>query len=1099
MAPWGWRLALRRARVQAPLLAVVLLVSVVSATLLATLYLLDRATTTFATRSSLDAAPAADLALVHTVTVAGPVDQVVEASGRAAAASLGDTPTSSSVYVEGAISVVPLERGYVLGYLGTSDHLERIAALTDGSWPSHGGASPDVVVPQSMADRLGVRVGDTLDLQDTTYAEEATTVRVVGVYLPIEPGSDAWHGDLFSGDGYSPAVAVPGAGGRVSAPAYGPLLTTLDGVEARPVAQAAISYLPDFSTTSIDALRGIATRLDTAEMDLQRQEGQLAKRVAVADPVAATVGRVIGSTSMTRSAVLVTGLLLLIVTAAAIVQAARLVAERRHDERHLMAARGASTRQSFRLGTLEAVAMAAATVAAAAPLARLAYLRLARVPLLADAGLDRDPGLPLGAWVAGGVVAAVLVAIVLAPLTRRAGSLVEAEADRARPGRRAAFQRAGVDVAVLAAAGIAFWQLRMYHSPVVAGEEAPRLDPVLAAGPALALLAGALLAARVVPLAARLMEFLAAGARRAVTPLASWEVARRPVRALSAVLLLTLSLSVSTFAAGFLATWSQSQRDQALYRHPVDAVASADSAGWMQRSRLVTVADTSPQPVARDAIDVSNQTTTELTVGRQRFSGVYAQLVATTNDAWAMLGGGRLDEVRGDRLALALRTAPDTYAAGIAIPAGAQDLALTMSATTPVKGLDDVLVGVRALVRSASGEYATVDLGVAPADGDAHRLHGPLGDSVAGATVEGLQVLLASTGTADLSREAIALDHVRVRVDLTGIGGTTDVPWWSIDDAPAPVTSTPVDASAASDWTPVATSGVVDDVAGDADAVSLTVASSLRVLQNESLVGIITAAPLTGDVPVVATDALVRDGRLRVGDDATLRIGSTDVRAHVVAAVPQVPGVPGKVAAAPLEAVQIATFQAGGLTRDVVEYWVATDDARAYAAAVPAGVDVTTRVGVVDELTRDPLRVAITVAMWAVVGAAALLAALGFAVHLIVSTRSRALELAQLRAVGLSTGATVRMLGVETTLLAALGTVGGLGLGLGLISLAAPLVSFGPDGRPPVPDVLVVVPWPLVAALALEAVAVVGVALVIAAALVRRIRPADLLRQGEAR
>src|SRR5690606_112513 len=114
-------------------------------------------------------------------------------------------------------------------------------------------------------------------------------------------------------------------------------------------------------------------------------------------------------------------------------------------------------------------------------------------------------------------------------------------------------------------AGLAFWQLSIYRSPVVSGEGPPRLDPLLAAGPALALLAGALLAARIVPLAARLMETLARSARRAVTPLAAWEVARRPVRARSAVLLLTLSLSVGVFAAGFMSTWSRSQEDQALY------------------------------------------------------------------------------------------------------------------------------------------------------------------------------------------------------------------------------------------------------------------------------------------------------------------------------------------------------------------------------------------------------------------------------------------------------------------------------------------------------------------------------------------------------
>ena len=53
MRPWRVRLAARRSRIQWAFLAVVLAVSILAATLLATLYLLSAATETFAARAAL--------------------------------------------------------------------------------------------------------------------------------------------------------------------------------------------------------------------------------------------------------------------------------------------------------------------------------------------------------------------------------------------------------------------------------------------------------------------------------------------------------------------------------------------------------------------------------------------------------------------------------------------------------------------------------------------------------------------------------------------------------------------------------------------------------------------------------------------------------------------------------------------------------------------------------------------------------------------------------------------------------------------------------------------------------------------------------------
>ena len=1099
MAPWRWRLTFRRARTHASLLAIVLVLSIVSASVLSTLYLLDRATATFAARTALDDVASAQTELRHTISVAGPVDEILAASARAAHQGLGDTPVTANVHIEGARQVLPLDGHYVLTYYASDSRRDDRAALIDGTWPQEGAIGlTQIAIPRIMSDDLDLSIGDVIAIKDRSYdSDPVTSARIVGIFLPIAPDGPLWATDTLRGAGYSPAVAVPGASG-LSSPAYGPLLTSRDHVDSLPVSTITVTYQPDFSHASTEQLSAVMASLATASADATMQQGGLAKRVSVAAPVSDTIGRIVGSLTMTRSTVLVTALLLLVVATAALVQAARLLSERRHDERLLWAARGASLRQGAALGAIEAILIGVVTVGASAPLARLAYLTVSSTPWLHDAGLHRDPGLPLGVWVASTIIAAVLIIIVLAPLMRRTALLVEAEADRARPGRRAAFQKAGLDVAVLVLAGLAFWQLRLYHSPVVTGDEAPRLDPLLAAGPALALLAGALVAARLVPLAARLMEVLARSARRAITPLAAWEVSRRPVRALSAVLLLTLSLSVGVFASGFVATWTQSQSDQALYTHPVDAVVTAPNTPWMRQAQIVSFPGANPEPVLDDTVTVSSHTLTHLELMSDTFEGVDARILATNNAAWKPFGQGRLTQMRGETIAPALDTPAVTSKPGIEIPAGATRLSMDVTATAPDEALPDILVGLRALIRSQDGLYHTIDLGIVTADAQAHTVEASIDDTLAGATVTGLQVLIASTGDGFIpSDDAEPLTDIHIA--LSRVSALSEVAGWSVAGQPTPLLSDELDTTAVPTWTPSATVGVLKDVTTADGSVKMTMRVRRESILTDAIVGVLTAAPSQTSVPVVASDELMRQTRMSVGDGFTIRVGATLVRANLAAAVPRIGPYTAPTVAADLDTLQIATFQRGGLTRDVTTWWVSTPDQAAYAASLPPSVTVTTHDGVVDDLTVHALRIAIPASVWIVVAAAALLAALGFAVHIVVSTRSRALEIAQLRAVGLSNAAVVRMVGIETLLLAVLGTVCGLGIGLWLVTLAAPLVSFGPDGLPPVPGVITQIPWPIIGALALEAVVVVVLALAIAATLVRRIRPADLLRQGDAR
>lgn len=1080
-------------------MAVVLLVSCVAATLATTLYLLDFTTTAHAANEGMAALPPAERTLVHLVTPAGAVADVVDGSQRAAEQGLENFAFDRTVAAEGATRVVyePGSTDYAVGYVGYVDRMEDKVVLVDGRWPEDAAGPVEVVVPEELLVDRELAVGDTLMLGANMSDTEAVSIAIVGTYRAIAPGSDEWLADRLAGSGYTPRMPVPGTAGLVK-DGYGPFLTTFAGVDATPASRVRVTYSPSFADASLAHIAQLPANLASAETDLAQQLGAAGARVVVTAPVATSAVAISTSLAMTRSSVIVTGLLLLVVAIAALTQTVKLVGERRQTENHLMAARGASGAQGLSLGGFEAFSLGCVTVAVSVPAARYAFRAVTEVPALADAGFHRDPGMPPGAWIAAGIVGLLLVVLLSAPLLRRSHRLVEAEHTRARPGR-AGLQRAGIDVALLAVAGVAFWQLTVYTPPPASAGAVPRIDPLLTAGPALALLAGALAVTRIVPAASRLLDLFASRGRSAVMPLAAWEVSRRPARAASAVMLLTLAVSVGAFGLGYLATWTTSQRDQALYLHPHDAVATAPGVEWSAQRGEVTAPGALVAPVVVGTAELSDQPLSAVSWGTEAFTGTLAHLLATDADGWSSLEGGRLDEARGYAFRAGLTTAPAADAPAAAIPDESEAIGFTVTATPSLVEVSDVLVNLRALVQNEAGERLTVDLGTIAADGQPNRVSGSLEGSASGLTVVGLQATFVSLGTAPIPDSFFNNTAVAMTVDFTEASGLTEVPGWSLAGVPAPYVATPFSLDPATRWTTTASGGVVKEVTASDGDLTVRVTTNVIVLLTEPLMGSLTAAPEVESVPVVVSNPVLEQLPMAVGDGGTIRVGSTMVRAELVNTVPQVAGRPGGVIAADLDSLQIALFQRGGSTEPIGAWWVTTDDATAYAGGVSPQVSVTTRDAQVAELTTSPLRVSVPTAVWLVIGAAALLAAIGFAVHVVVSTRARELELAQLSAVGLGRGHLVRMLTWETLLLASLGAVCGLGLGAGLVRLIAPLIALGPSGGPPVPGVNVVIPWPQLGLLAGEVALVCLVGLLIVAALTRRIHAATLLRQGQDR
>jgi predicted lysophospholipase L1 biosynthesis ABC-type transport system permease subunit len=193
--------------------------------------------------------------------------------------------------------------------------------------------------------------------------------------------------------------------------------------------------------------------------------------------------------------------------------------------------------------------------------------------------------------------------------------------------------------------------------------------------------------------------------------------------------------------------------------------------------------------------------------------------------------------------------------------------------------------------------------------------------------------------------------------------------------------------------------------------------------------------------------------------------------------------------------------QAGVVDLPLDEWWVdvPAGQAQQYLDShvdVPGVTDAASRELLARDLQEGPLRIATQAALWLAIAAAALLAAIGFAVHTAATLSSRSAELAQLRAIGFSRWSIVRLIGVESALLATLGTVFGIVIGVLLGYLTGPLIAVSPTGQPTVPAVIVIIPWLSIVLLVIELAAMLAVVIAAVARTQKSSDPASILRAG---
>ena len=594
---WSLRVLRHRAAAQRTLLATVLAVALVGASLLGTFALLLFSSENRAMDAALTRAPAAatDIDIDLTLERGSPLG-ATEAGEAFLDELLGDIPSTRAQWLTSPLYRLLSEGdtvGSPMAYLAVNPEIPDHATLAAGAWPGPGAdeSRVEVAVPKVAADRYGWTVGTELPLRNLTTYEQSTVAVVVGIHELGKPRS-LWTRDLLQGAQHDPRYPVPGSFGFVATDAWGPFVVAPEALTATgSVATARLVASPQLADSPPGAVEAVRERLDDAQATLVADTEFDVVTAQFRSRLAATIDVAQGNLAVTRVSLVIVGLMLVVLAVTVLLLAARLLADRRAPEQTLMSSRGASGRQLLGLAALEAAGVALVTTLVSPWLAVLLFQAITSVGLLAEAGLHHDPGRPASLWITCVVSSFVLAGVLLGPLLRRRGSVVDAEQQLVRQDRRGGLARSGADLALVVLAALAVWQLRSYRSPVVEAGSG-RLDPVLVAAPALLLLAGAVLALRLLPLVARAGERLATRSRSLIAPLAAWEVGRRPGRAAGAVLLLTLALAVGSFSQSFLDTWRTSQGDQVDLAVGTDVrLDRVDGSGIAQATAVDALAD----------------------------------------------------------------------------------------------------------------------------------------------------------------------------------------------------------------------------------------------------------------------------------------------------------------------------------------------------------------------------------------------------------------------------------------------------------------------------------------------------------------------------
>lgn len=1087
----AWRLVLKRAASDRLIVAAAFLTVLLAAALLAAGPIYSDAVALSGLERTLADAPARDSGLEVSGRI--PLD---EASGTGSRVEQGirdvlggedvsvfRSGMSDSYSLPGTVGGNPK----ALAVFGFYDGLPEHATLVSGDWPA-GGGGLEAALPEPAARTLGLAPGDRVVVKSVSDSSRKVDVRITGTYRVNDPHDPFWWGHRLETDGER----------TIDFTTYGPFVVDEAAFQhvAGDEAELAWRAAADPGRLTVASLPGL--REGVAGLEDRLNEGA-SREVTVDTGLVDVLDRTDHLLTVTRSGVLIPSVQLAILAGAALLFLAGLLSERRGLESAIMRSRGAGGEGVAALAVMEGALLAVPAAILAPWLAVLGLRVLNHVGPLAEIGLRLDPHVTATAYVLSGL-AALLCVVALALPALRSGAVTSTVAGRGRPRPKSIVQRAGLDLVLVALALIAYWQLRRYGGPVVETVQGRLgIDPLLIAAPALGLLAGAVLALRVIPAAAKVVERLAVSAKGMVAALGTRELARRPQRYARSALLLTLALAIGLFASAYSRTWLASQGDQADYEAAADLrVEPSQRSGSLPALELPgayagLAGVRSALPTYRQALTLSDSsgTTNLLGIDADRTAGV------------VRFRGDLASEPLPAVLAPLGRSRPKL--ASVPLPGTPSRLALDITVAVGRVRTDRFLFG--------TGARPSVSLVLRDANGLLYRLP-TTGFGLFGAR---RRIVYDLSGTGVAGRPSYPLELVAIETQIVpsfrvNRPVSVDVHSLSVSDSRSgrfeavepPTSRWRVNASPAADVDqPPRVIRVGADGFYSLDVLTGTV-STFPSRGSITFTGVPGADAPVATIPAVATERFLSQTGSAVG--ARIPLGPAGPALAITGTTngfPTLPNADGGVVV-DLPTYAAASWMADGTILEPTEWWLDVDGAAGTVAgklvAPPfSSQAVVDRAARARALSTDPVALGISGALYLGFAAAAAFAVIGFAVSSAISAAERKTEFAVLRSVGLSKRQLSGALALEGGLTALLALAAGTALGLLLAWFVLPYVSLNGEGGRPFPRVIVHFSWET--ALLLEGGLLLALALVVAVEIrvLGRVRLAPALRAGEDR
>lgn len=983
--------------------------------------------------------------------------------------------------------------------------IEIRATLIEGVWPTSDSRS-EVAVNAPAAATLEIGVGETVEVSNRRDGQ-VTTVHVVGIYEPDDLSDPFWFDD---------PLALTGQVDSSSFRTYGPFVmprTTLFATFTPLRTNADWRVVPDFASLAVSEVGSLLNAAATLEGDLDRAIQDLpdsgpsgVSGFLVTTGMADLLADVDRSLSVTRASVIALLAQLAILAGYALVLTAGLLADTRRTETALARSRGASPLQLTGMAVLEGLVLTLPAVLLGPFLVTLLLRILNVVGPLAAIDLSIDPAVNTEAYFLAGI-AAVLSIVALAWPAYRSARSFGAETRRSRRQRTVSgTQRAGVDIALLALAVIVFWQLGSLGTQISARVQGRfGVDPLLVVAPALALLAGAVLGLRFVPLLARLAERLAASRSPIVGALASWQVARRPLRYARASLLLMLAIGIGVFAVTYSTTWLTSQTDQAGYATGADVTAIPNQSVNADIGELQMVDAHLGIPGVSSSMPLRRQPG-QLGTGTQ---GQFVMLDADTANGVVAIRDD-LDPDFAEHMTTLSGGRPDPGA--LTLPGEPSALTLTLDAVEEVPE-DGMQCELEADGSGAACFRGRVWVVIEDGSGLLHRIDAgtiPVNEGPAEITVG----LTESPDDESRYTPVYPLELLNIEIEsvLPGENRLVHVSVLQVGVTMADGSDQTVPADF-EEWTVASTPTPGARVSPEIRIVSATPAALVVEVQTGSGFGApptyLSLRPrppsLPGSFPVLVSEGFLITNGVAVGDSVTLpplRIPAQATIVGTLGGFPTLDPEVGEIFVMDLATYQHFSYEPGFRVPGPDEHWLAVEGdeenvVTTLSAAPFSSQKVSSREELIDQLVTDPVALGMIGALTIGFVAAVVFAAVGFAVSATVSARERLIEFALIRALGL----TGRQLGVWLTLEQGVLVLVGLGLGtlIGVVLTATvlPLITLTQDGQPAMPPVVVEYPWPAIIGMELAVIAVLGIIVVAMTVLLRRVGLGSLLRLGE--